>query len=953
MDEIKFRKNKFLSPEINPRNFFSNTQRINNYISPNNNFDLYDNVIETNINNANNFNYNLKQIPRYNNNYQSDLDPDHSFSSDINNFFMNLNNNVSLMKKENITLKNNLRKYKKKLLSKDKEIDNYKQKVRALLTQVQDKNYDLNIKKNTIIKLSEEKDFFYTSLTPKNNTTHNEILSLRSQLQNQLKEKEKYKKQIIYLQSLLQKMNKNNIKQAKINNSKNNKNIESEKSSEYNGAKENKNNDNISTNKYANELIINSFCLQISGFPKNKEIIQSFEPKEYIELLNQKDYELNQLNKDFEEFKKSKELELNKLIKELDEKKNLLKKKEKALNDYIINIKSIKEDNNNLKNNLNKTIIELNEYKLKYDDDRNMDSNDKKIEMDLITRENKELKNKLSLIEEEKINNERKIEELNEDIENLKENIDNFKKQLNQKDEIINKANNEINDLKEIQKKYDEINEENINMKQNMDKISKELENEQILNKQLINDKNELEKKIGIIEDEYNNVKKEKNDLKTLNTELIEQLRKNQTYESNGMNKDNEDNPDMNELKKENDVLQKRVIQLNELIEDLNKQSNELNIKYTNIKKENTNLKEASQAILEKQKKEIELRDKIEKISPETHYIITRKTYNKLIWYLISIINPNDKTLSKNSGYENYKWVTELSIPKSQLNKFNKFEDDQEKINDLYAYINKLKNKEQKDEEIYKKSYENQKLDEKLQNKSSNIKLGKLFLTKVLNNEKINNTPNNENKSTSNQNTIKNNANSYLAGNNGDVEKYKNLLEKLNDYDEREKKFQNEISRLKSQLKDRENLQSGIKDIKDIPFDSDFIGDDIEDKKVLELLPNDNNKGKKSTKNNNKDEGNFLNILNDVPGEDSDLDEVKGLKNLVSYLKKTIREKDKILKDLLEQVKEVIKELKWSIKTNKIVTKILTILGYTPEIIKIVTENKKGFNFDFNLELKK
>ena len=49
----------------------------------------------------------------------------------------------------------------------------------------------------------------------------------------------------------------------------------------------------------------------------------------------------------------------------------------------------------------------------------------------------------------------------------------------------------------------------------------------------------------------------------------------------------------------------------------------------------------------------------------------------------------------------------------------------------------------------------------------------------------------------------------------------------------------------------------------------------------------------------------------------------------------------------------MIKNLNWSIKNNQIVTKILTILGYTPEIIKIVTENKKGFNFDFKLEVKK
>ena len=86
----------------------------------------------------------------------------------------------------------------------------------------------------------------------------------------------------------------------------------------------------------------------------------------------------------------------------------------------------------------------------------------------------------------------------------------------------------------------------------------------------------------------------------------------------------------------------------------------------------------------------------------------------------------------------------------------------------------------------------------------------------------------------------------------------------------------------------------------------------VEDKKVIDLLPD--NKINNKEKNKDKDEGNFLGILNDVPGDDSN-DEIKGLKNLISYLKKMIKEKDKILNDLLEQVQEIFKELKWNIKT--------------------------------------
>ena len=594
--------------------------------------------------------------------------------------------------------------------------------------------------------------------------------------------------------------------------------------------------------------------------------------------------------------------------------------------------------------------------------------------MELIIRENKELKDKLNLIEEEKINNQNKIDELNEDIENLKENIDNYKKQLNEKNELLIKSNEEINSLKEKEKNFEKINNENLNMKQNLEKINTELKNFQSQNEQLINEKNDLNKKILLLEDNYNNSIKEINDIKQLNFELNEKIKNIQLKESkeenalkllntnnnlnnnnNNININNELDINAKEIQKENDVLQKRVIQLNNLIEDLNTQINELNIKYSKLKKENINLTEASQALLEKQKQQMENKDKIDNISPDTHYIITKKTYNKLIWYLISIINPNDKNMAKNSTYDNYKWVTELSIPKTQLNKYNKFEDDDAKINDLYSYIKTMQDKlEKKEDELNKKNYENIKLNDKLQNKTSNIKVGKLFLTKMLNNDKINNNNNINNKSASNQNnTLKNNATSYMGGNNnGDMEKYKNLLDQLNDYDEREKKFQSEISKLKSQLIEQEKLVSGVKDINNIPFNMDSKYDDIEDKKIIDAL-NSESKSKKKEENKDKDNGNFLGILNDVPGEESDLDEVKGLKNLVAYLKKLIKDKDSLLNELLVQIKEMIKNLNWSIKNNQIVTKILTILGYTPEIIKIVTENKKGFNFDFKLEVKK
>ena len=944
------RNNKFKSPQMNQRYLYNKTHRINNnYHLSNDDSDPYNNIIETNINNLNYYN-NLKQIPRYNINENATrlYNIEQEYNPEINNYFNNLNNDMNLIKQENKSLLNKIKKYKKQIISRDNEIINYKQKVRALLTQVQDKNYDLSIKKDTIIKLSEEKDLFLTNhcQTPTNNMNNkNELYKMKVQLQYALKEKEKYIQQIKYLNTIIQKMNKTNIRQNKINNDKNH---ESEKSSEYNEP-QNKINNNFYVNNAKNNLITTSFFLYIEKSPNNQILHSDEENKNNINRNNDDEY-INILNEKFEEFKKSKEIELNELMKEIEEKNILLKKKEKMINDYILNIKAIKEENINLKNNLNKRIVELNEYKLKYDDDKIMDTEDKKIEIDLMIRENKELKDKLNTINEEKINNERKIEELNEDIENLKENAENNKKKLFEKNEVINKLNNEINNLKESQKN---LEEENLNLKQSDEELKKELNDLQNKKNELTEEKNELTKQINAMEENIDNLKKELNECKALNAEL-KQNPKNKINEGEEREiNDGGKNEEMKEIKKENEVLQKRVIQLNDLIQDLNTQINELNIKYSSLKKENTNLKEASQAILNKQKKEMEDRSKIENISPETHYIITKKTYNKLVWYLISVINPNNKTQIENCGYEQFKWVPGTSIPKSQLHKFNIFEDDEDKINDLYSYIKKMQtNLETKEEEINKKNYENQKLNNQLQNKSSNIKIGKLFLSKVLNNEKSTTNVNNNNKSNSNQNTLKNNANSYLSGNIGDVDKYKNLLDQINDYDEREKKLKNEIVKLNTQLKDKENLQSGMKDINAIPFDIDSIGDDLEDKKVIDLIPN-SNENKKKEKNKEKDDENFLNILNDVPGEDSDLDEVKGLKNLVKFLKKTIKEREKILNDLLKQIQEIIKDLKWSVKNNKIVTNILTILGYTPQVISIVTENKKGFNFDFNLELKK
>ena len=933
MDQNIYIKNRFKSPPLHQRSDYINSQRLNHFAKPNNNSDFYEDFIETNINN--NYN-NLRYLQRYNNEDINDnlysLEKGQDYSTDVNNFFSNLNNNSQILKQENISLLKRIRTYKKELNSRDKEIVNYKQKVRALLTQIKDKNYDLDKKRNTIIKLSEEKEMLNNNIMPNHNINYeNEINILNAKLQYYINEKEKNEKLIKNLKKYNQILNHNNIKQARYNNMINTKKQESEKSSEYNEENNNNNinkNINIKKNSKNENLKIDSFDVEIKSSSNkilNKESSNN-SMNDIIEIQNSNFELINQ-----------KDMEINKLKNELEEKNILLKKREKIINEYALNIKKLNDENINLKENLKARIVELNEYKLKYDDDKKLDDSDRKIKFDLILRENKDLKEKFNIAEEEKKNNKRKIEKLNEDIENLKESNENYKKQINEKNELIDKRNNELNEIKTI----------NNNLKQTNDNVIEKINNIKNQNEQLNKENNELTQKMHIMEDNYNLSKKEINDIKAINTELKNQLKKSvssEPKEENIINLNNIDNKkdqdETNKIKKENDILQNRVIQLNTLIEELNTQSNQLNMKYSNLKKENKNLKDVSQALIEKQKKEIEEKDKLDKISPNTHYIITKKTYNNLIWYLVSIIDPNDKSLLKKSGYESYKWVSELSIPKSQLIKYNKFEDDETKINELHSYIQKFDKFGKKEEEKYKNNINinlenpNHKLSEKFQNKSSNIKIGNIFLSKLLNNN--NDKSNLNNNINSNHNTLKNNANSYMNNQIGDI---KNLLDELNDY-------KSEVSRLKNQLKDQDKLLSGVNNIKNISLDINSIVDESEDKKVVDII-------KKNEENAQKDKGNFLGILNDVPGEESDLDEVKGLKKMNDYLKNDIREKEKIMKDLIEQIQEMIKQLKWTFTTNKIVTKILQILGYTPEVIKIITDNKKGFNFDFKLELKK
>ena len=172
------------------------------------------------------------------------------------------------------------------------------------------------------------------------------------------------------------------------------------------------------------------------------------------------------------------------------------------------------------------------------------------------------------------------------------------------------------------------------------------------------------------------------------------------------------------ETLKENVKLQEKIKQLSILQDNLEEQLNALNIKYKENKmilgekeKELNDLKEASQAIIMKQKTQIEKEVTIDK---EKCKIIKDQKYKNLKWYLIYETNQDE------NDYGNYRWVTGLIIKDDQLDKYNEYESDSQKIKDLQEYIMNLQKKlEAKEESISKLDYKNKKLVKEIHNKTA------------------------------------------------------------------------------------------------------------------------------------------------------------------------------------------------------------------------------------------
>ena len=176
--------------------------------------------------------------------------------------------------------------------------------------------------------------------------------------------------------------------------------------------------------------------------------------------------------------------------------------------------------------------------------------------------------------------------------------------------------------------------------------------------------------------------------------------------------------------------------------------------------------------------------------------------------------------------------------------------------------------------------------------------------------------------------------------------------------------LQNEISRLKEEIKAKERLESGIpKNINIINQDenSGFLDDDIKENKggMIDFIKNeyleDTNSRrsgipggisiKSQISSNNEYKSNEKKVdefLNKGLIEENDFDIIKQNEEQMKLLKNEIKEKNNKFKMLSEQIEELMKNIKLDMKNKPQIVQIYQILGKSSEEINKLEKKKKS-----------
>ena len=861
--------------------------------------------LKTNINILNNANNNLKKLlAKYQNQTSKDKNNNNNKSKRKNSKInKKQNNNIQLLLNTNNNNELYFNEYDKQLnnesnnnncIQLDNNIKNWKQninniKIKNSIELISDDEKDKNDNEennnlnnnNNISNYNKGTKKLYETLEQ-----YRELCTKKEKEINLLKIKLEEKENIIQSQnSLHDKITEylTIISELETTNNKNNEIIE-------NKNKEIKKLNNI---KKKNEEKIKSLDKKISEGKKIKDQLN-----EKIEILN------NNI--------KEKEIEINKLNSELKDKEILIK--EEQINSLIkINSSELsKEDFTKKINELQSFISQIKK-----------ELSENKIELNNLIEENNFLKNKNVELEGmlTKIESEKNIE-----IKNL---IEEKEEKNNQLEDLVKKLNDQEIDFKGV--KYD--NQELIqgvkqcmnNMRQNEIKINKLIiQNENLIktNQLLIEEKNRLINSINSLMIEIKEKKENINYLQTIliqKTELIEQLQKSNDeliiqvnniknelkqkhielnqYEIqyNKLKHDENFSNEMvnlieenNKIIIENKTLQNKINKLTNENNTYNLKLNDLNTKYQEQKKliqekekELNYMKEASKAILEKHKKLAE--ECNQQINPNSWILITSKKYNKLTWYLLQK-KSDSKNSFNNNIYNKFIWVNGNTLTKEELKKYNKFEDDEQKIKDLQEYNYNLQKKlERKEESINILDYKNKKLMEQIQNKT--------FANTGNNKLKFNLGKNDR------TNSINNNGSMGERG--FESETFKNILHQLNSSNIRESKLQKEVTQLKEKLKKKEEFEAGFpkhfKDIEPIGNDSGFLDDDLRDQEkkcIIDLVKS------------NTDERDKLSTKYSATNNNDNIEDNKKLKEENSALKNKLKELEIKNKNLEKMLKD-------------------------------------------------
>ena len=629
--------------------------------------------------------------------------------------------------------------------------------------------------------------------------------------------------------------------------------------------------------------------------------------------------------------------DLNNKIKEKDEHIKYIKKyinnpinnkdKENKISELSKNYLELNKENSNLKNEL---------IRLKDIDKENQKlKNDIKVANGLFK---KEIKQKEEIII--KLNKSIKLnEEGNKNINNenlsLKEKNDEFKNSLIEKNKIIQEMNSQIanykNQINDMNIKLKNINDEsrlvmeitslkkiNANLNKQLNEIKKKSNTNSDIN---INLNQEKDSDINIIKENYQKIseenkiiKKEKESLLKENNkkeeeihklkEIIDELNKkissyslsnsepSSSSNSFGIEVINYDSKNINNFNIED--FRKQNDKLIELKEAFNKYKNDKKIEISIYKNEFGDLKKENEEL------KVKLNENNIKIySSEEYNILCDKNYKNLQWFLLI-----KKTNEFSNTYENLIWVPRKKI--LNIEKFNDFESENDTRNKLL--LDNYSKLEQKEEIISKLKY---KID---------------CYEKIINNNS------------------KDQQNNNIDINNIEIEKMNNILNQLNNTEEKLKILQKENIQLKEELS---KINKSIKKSKSKKTsDSYKLGYDKNYEIVIDNNDNNNIKEVEKEENNEEDE-NY-----EEEEEEEDDDESESIINdLRNELEKTKIDLDtavnnyKNLENKFNELKENFSNLLIKMKIPKKhkdeMAKILKLLEFTDHEIIFIIDKKK------------